>query len=149
MDLDLFAGDAPDLLVTAHRAQLCGEVLDVDVLSAIFQYAQQHPDDARPWLLLARDSMRRQWGGFAVRQYASAITADERVTHDDSVLVDLLHVARNYDGLEHDEASALIAEAWGARALPALDAQQAEMRAADDAAAVDRLEDVRAGITAQ
>src|SRR5262245_13133069 len=75
---DLFAGDMPDVMVDAHARQLGGDLLEPDVQRELFAYAERHPHDARPWLLLARDSMQRSWPGFAMRQYRSAIEADPR-----------------------------------------------------------------------
>lgn len=144
--VDLFAGDAPDAIVDAHARQLDGELLEIALLRALFELAKAHPGDARPWLLLARDSMQRDWVGFAVRQYASAIEADDRAAQDASVLADLIEVAASgaYGELERREASALIVDAWGARAVPAIDQKIAAMRVAGDRDAIGRMEALKA-----
>jgi len=137
---DLFAGDMPDLLVDAHARQLGGELLEIEIQRELYDYAVASGDDARPWLLLARDSMRRDWEGFAVRQYASAIETDPCAATQPGVLDDLIAVAATHGGsLERREASALITAAYGTRALPALDRAMSTAEASGDHTAIERL----------
>jgi len=146
-DDDLFAGDMPDMMVDAHTLELDGEELDADLQKALYGYALEHTDDARPWLLLARDSMRRSWDGFAVRQYGSAIDADARAASQDGVLADLVWIAGHSQGaFEQRESTALIADVYGPDALPAIDRALADAQRMEDLVAAERLRALRAGI---
>lgn len=116
---DPWGCDMPQLIAEALELQERGELLDIRVQRTLWSYAQDNPTDARPWLLLARDSMLREWDGFAVRQYAAAISADARAIEVPFVLEDLLAVARSHaSGLEHDEVTALLLDNWGPEVLP-------------------------------
>lgn len=111
--VDMFAGEMPDLLLDAHVRQLDGEALELFTLQVLYDYALQHDSDARPWLLLARDSMRNAWPGLAVRQYRSAIEADPRAAGQRGVYEDLLQIAAAYEGVEHVEAIAVLSSVYG------------------------------------
>jgi hypothetical protein len=111
--VDMFAGDMPDLLLEAHVRQLDGETFGLSTLQALYDYAKEHGSDARPWLLLARDSMRNKWVGMAVRQYRSAIAADRRAAEQEGVYEDLLQIASDYEGVEHREAIEILSSVYG------------------------------------
>jgi hypothetical protein len=138
-----FAGEMPDMMSDALDILNAGELLEPDVLHRVFDYAHGNPNDARPWLLLARDSMSREWGGVAERQYASAIEADPRVIETSFVLRDLLIVASEYIGVEQGEAVALIVDNWGTDALPAIDAARESADQAGDENAAAKLASLR------
>jgi hypothetical protein len=148
VEYEPFAGELPDMMSDALDTLVAGELLEPDVLHQLFDYAHANPNDARPWLLLARDSMLREWGGVAERQYASAIEADPRVLETSFVLRDLLIVASEYIGIEQGEAVALIVDNWGSEALPAIDAARASAEQAGDENAAAKLASLRDEIEA-
>ena len=141
---DLFAGEMPPLMQQAHSRQLDGALLDLDEQRALYDYALEHDDDARPWLLLARDSMRRDWQGFALRQYASAIEADARAAVQRGVLDDLVRIAAyNSAVFEQRNAADLIVDVYSDDALPAIERALADAERAGDDAAIARLTALR------
>jgi hypothetical protein len=143
-----FAGEMPEMMSDALKIQMAGELLEPEMQLRLFDYAHGNRNDARPWLLLARDSMLREWGGVAERQYASAIEADARVIETSFVLRDLLIVASEYIGIEQGEAVALIVDNWGTEALPAIDAARASAEQAGDENAAAKLASLRGEIEA-
>jgi hypothetical protein len=140
---DPFVGDAPHIITEALAEQASGKLLDIDLQRALFDYAHSHLDDARPWLLLARDSMARAWGGWAERQYASALEADPRVVSADGVLSDLMIVATDYQGSDQTEATQLIVEHWGDTAIPAIEQALADAELRDDEVRASHLQALR------
>jgi hypothetical protein len=145
--LDLFAGEMPDFMADAHARILDKKWLDAAAQKQLYEHGQAHKDDARPQLLLAWDAMNREWDGIAVRMYRIAYRADKRAKQDPSMLRDLLAVASRFEGTEHREATEIVKEAFGAEALPQLDAALAELRAQGDLVRAARLQRVRAAIT--
>lgn len=143
---DPFAGAMPPLMASALATQSEGGLLGLDVQGWLFNYALSHTDDARPWLLLARDSMAREWGGWAERQYASAIESDPRVVEVPFVLADLIIVASEFIGIDRDEATLLVVTHWGSDALPAIDRALVAAEARGDDAAVDGLKSLSEAI---
>lgn len=144
---DMFAGEMPDVIVDAHAQQLAGEAFSLPTMRALVDYAIEHADDARPWLLLARDSMRSGAAGFAVIQYTSAIHADPRAADQEGVLADIVQIARTHGGVEHRKATAIILEAYGEAALSIVERELVIARDSHDAPAVARLEALRDAIT--
>ena len=144
---DLFAGPMPDFMTDAHAHVLDKKWLEADVQKQLYQFGQDHKDDARPQLLLAWDSMNREWDGIAVRMYRIAYRADQRAKDDPRMLRDLLDVASRFDKAEHREATEVITEAYGTQALSELDAALTELRAGGDLMRAARLERVRAAIS--
>jgi hypothetical protein len=147
LDVDLFAGPMPDFMTEAHARTLDKKWCDVTLQKKLYQFGQEHKDDARPQLLLAWDSMNREWYGIAVRMYAIAYRADKRSKHDPSMLRDLLFVAARHDRVEYKEASELIREAYGEEALPSIDEELATFRAQGNSVNTERLERLRDAIT--
>lgn len=143
---DLFAGELPEVLVVAHVRQLDGELLDIDLLRDLHTHGLEHGHDARPWLLLARDSMLRTWAGIAVRQYRIAIEADPRAADQALVLKHVVAIAAGFDGIEHRESSALLSSVWGESALSEIDCALEAALALHDERACARLEEVRGDI---
>jgi hypothetical protein len=128
--IDLFEGPMPDLLAQAHRLQQNGVLLEIPLQREIYDYGRTHTDDARPWLLLARDSVRREWAGFAVSQYGLAIEADVRAKRQPEVLPFLIEMVAEYVGYENEQATELIRSAWGTAALSKVeDAREEALRA--------------------
>ena len=147
LDVDLFAGPMPDFMTDAHARVLGKQWLDVSIQKQLYFYGQEHKDDARPQLLLAWDSMNREWYGIAVRMYRISYRADHRAKHDPSMLRDLLFIASSYDRTEFREASEIIQEAYGEEALPRIDEEIARLRDARNVPRVERLTRLRGEIT--
>lgn len=145
-DYDPFAGEMPDLLVDAHARVLDGEWLDLGTMKALWEYAQRQPNDARPWLVLALDSMAEDVHGFAVTQYRAAFEADARSADYAPMLPDVLAIAMGHRGFEYDEAVALMAEAWGERALPTIDGVMLTMHEDGDLEGARKLAAIRAAV---
>lgn len=141
---DLFAGSMPDFMVDAHSRVLNKDWLDVEDQKQLYRFGQEHKDDARPQLILAWDSMNREWYGIAVRMYRIAYTADQRAKDDPSMLRDLLEIASRFDRTEYTEATEVIREAYGVAALPQLDQALADLQSSGDLAAASRLSRLRA-----
>lgn len=146
LDVDLFAGPMPDFMADAHARVLEKKWLDVSIQKQLYNFGQEHKDDARPQLLLAWDSMHREWYGIAVRMYRISYRADRRAKYDPSMLRDLLFVASRYDRTEFREAVEVIREAYGEEALPRIDEEIAAVRNARDTGRADRLGRLRAEI---
>jgi hypothetical protein len=141
--VDLFAGAMPDFMVDAHARVLDKKWLDVEVQKQLYAYGQAHSDDARPQLLLAWDSVNREWWGMAVRTYRMAYRADPRAKDDPSMLRDLLLVASRFDRTEYREATEVLEEAFGSAALPRLDELRSELSARGELTGVARLQRLR------
>jgi hypothetical protein len=143
LDVDLFAGPMPDFMADAHARTLGKKWLHVSIQKQLYNFGQEHKDDARPQLLLAWDSMNREWYGIAVRMYRISYRADKRAKHDPSMLRDLLFIAARYDKTEFRETVELIQEAYGEEALPRIDEEIAALRAQGQIKGTERLERLR------
>lgn len=143
LDVDLFAGPMPDFMADAHARTLGKQWLDVAVEKQLYNFGQEHKDDARPQLLLAWDSMNREWYGIAVRMYRIAYRADKRAKYDPSMLRDLLFIAARYDRTEFRETVEIVREAYGEEALPRIDEEIAAVRARGEFKGTERLERLR------
>lgn len=140
--VDVFAGPMPDFMVDIHTRVLDKKPLDVVAQKKLYQFGQENKEDARPQLLLAWDSMNREWDGIGVRMYRIAYRADPRAKHDPRMLTDLLSVASRFEKTEHREATAILVEAYGESALPRVDEEIEKLRAAGEHARAARLERV-------
>ena len=149
LDVDLFAGAMPDFMAEAHGRVLDKKWLDVSMQKQLYHFGQEHKDDARPQLLLAWDSMNREWYGIAVRMYRISYRADRRAKYDPSMLRDLLWIASRYDRTEFRETVEIMKEAYGEEALPRIDEEIATLRNARQIAQVERLTRLRAEIAGQ
>lgn len=141
--VDVFAGPMPDFMVDIHTRVLDKKPLDVNAQKKLYAFGQEHKDDARPQLLLAWDSMNREWDGIGVRMYRIAYRADPRAKHDPRMLTDLLSVASRLEKVEHRESTAIIVEAYGASALPRIEEELEKLRSHGEHARASRLERVR------
>ena len=144
---ELFAGPMPDFMAAAQVRVLDKKPLEISEQKDLYDFGKANPKDARPQLLLAWDSMNRDWQGLGVRAYRIAYRADHRAKDDPSMLRDLLNVAANFDGVEGSETTELVKEAFGREALPKLDEALAKIRGTADTRAVARLEALRTAIT--
>jgi hypothetical protein len=135
--IDLFAGEALELLSRGNQVVASGKPLAAHRTKELFEFGKENSGDARPYLLLGADWMNRGWFGFAVSHYLTAFHADPRARQDPRVLPDLLTIAGN----EHygDRAVEAIEEMYGAEAFKAI--EDAVIAAGDrgDLAVVDRL----------
>jgi hypothetical protein len=146
-DFDLFAGEMPAFMANAHARVLAKQWLDVNIQKQLYQWGQEHKDDARPQLLLAWDSMHREWEGIAVRMYRIAYRADRRAKQDPSMLRDLLSIVSRYDRTEFREGVGILQEAFGEEALPALDKELEALRVRGELERAGRLQKVRDVLT--
>lgn len=145
--IDLFAGAMPEWMQQIHDRAAAGKSLDVEEEKQLFNFGQEHKDDARPQILLAWDSMNRNWWGFAVRLYKAAYEADPRAKEDPTMLRDLVEIASRYDTVEYRESVELIKTAFGEEALPRIDMKLEEVRRSGDVTRATRLERLRSTIT--
>jgi hypothetical protein len=147
-EYDPFTAEQPALIADALQRQAEGKLLAIDIQRELFDYGQANVSDPRPWLPLARDSMAREWAGFAVRQYGLALRADARVARTHNVLTDVLLIAVDYTGVEESDANELLQEFWGVAALPELDRVRASMEAEGHEQAANKLTLMREAIVA-
>jgi hypothetical protein len=82
-------------------------------------FAARHPEDARPFLLLARIYLSRRWRADAIDEYDRAYRRDPSARGDPQMLEDLVALVPHRTA--GSAAEALIEEAYGAEALPAVE----------------------------
>lgn len=145
--VDLFAGEMPDFMAEYHLRVLQKKKLGAHMQKELYNWGQENKSDARPQLILAWDSMNRDWEGIAVRMYRIAYRADNRAKDDPTMLRDLLKIAAKYDRTEYRETVAIIKEAYGEEALPRIDEAIAKHRAEKNSAGVDRLQRLKTSIS--
>jgi hypothetical protein len=118
---DLFAEPLPEELDRIHKRVSNNQWLNARDQKTLYDYGKEHKDDARPQLMLAWDARNREWDGIAARMYRIAFTADARAKDDPSMLPDLISIASRFEGVEYTESASLIADAYGAEALPEIE----------------------------
>lgn len=118
---DLFAEALPEELDRIHKRVANNQWLSSRDQKTLYDYGQEHKDDARPQLMLAWDARNREWDGIAARMYRIAFTADPRAKDDASMLPDLISIASRFDNVEYTESASLIQDAYGAEALPEIE----------------------------
>jgi hypothetical protein len=116
--VDLFAEPLPENLERIHKRVSNNQWLNSRDQKTLYDYGQEHKDDARPQLMLAWDARNREWDGIAARMYRLAYNADPRSKDDPSMLPDLISIASRFDNVEYQESASLITDAYGAEALP-------------------------------
>ncbi|HKU41259.1 MAG TPA: hypothetical protein VJR89_24015 [Polyangiales bacterium] len=144
-EVDLFAEPMPEFMVDLHARVLDKQPLNVEQQKALYKYGQENKGDARPQLLLAWDSVNRDWDGMAVRVYGMAFRADPRA-RDSKNLADLVQLMSKHDTkrVEFTDAQEIIVENYGGSALPIVEEQLAKLNAAGEltrAARVSKLRD--------
>jgi hypothetical protein len=144
--VDLFAGEMPDFMAAMHARVLGKQWLDVGDQKQLYEYGREHRNDARPQLLLAWDSMNREWDGIAVRMYAMAYHADKRAKDDPSMLRDLIEVGSRYDTVEFTDTRNILREAYAGQAVPQLNAKIDELRSLGKLDRASRLERLRTAL---
>jgi hypothetical protein len=146
---DVFAGPMPEFMVPIRDRVLAKRSLDVGDQKELYEYGKAHKEDARPQLLLAWDARNREWDGIEAQMYRIAYRADNRVKDDPNMLPDLLAIASQHDRMEFEEASGVIQDAYGAQALPRIEAEIAEARQRGEDARAVRLNRLRDNIRAR
>jgi hypothetical protein len=145
---DLFAGEMPDFMADLHARVLEKKWLGAPQQKQLYDWGKQHPNDARPQLLLAWDSRNREWDGIAAQMYAIAYKADPRAKQEPSMLSDLIAIGSNHDldRVEGKDVLALLQKAYGPEALPRIDQELAKLNSSGQYARAKRLEQLRAAI---
>jgi hypothetical protein len=96
-----------------------GERMSESSLRPVYLFAHQHPDDARPWLLVGRAYAELDWLTDSVERYLRAYRMDPGCRGDPQMLADLLKA------VEHPAAGRAAAKAigdvYGAEAIPAVE----------------------------
>ena len=118
---DLFAEPLPEDLEKIHKRVSNNQWLNARDQKTLYDYGKEHKSDARPQLMLAWDARNREWDGIAARMYRIAFTADPRAKDDPSMLPDLISIASRFENVEYTESASLIADAYGAEALPEIE----------------------------
>lgn len=126
--VDLFATRGPEIIDVAHDIVFEGGTVSLTKLKDVYQYAKEHPGDARPHLIMAADAMNRGWYDQAVDHYVRAAKEDARARQDGHMLSDLIKIA----GREHSAQTAgdALEKIYGKGAVEAV--QQAMNQAAQD-----------------
>lgn len=137
----LFDAPAPELISKGYEFASRGQRLRATKVKAIFDYGQEHPDDARPSLILAIDSLNRGWHGFAAKHYLKAYQKDPRVRDEPRMFEDLLSMV----GKSRDAAPAAdaIVEIFGPEALPEVENGLAEATAQGDRYRAEQLRELK------
>lgn len=146
--VDLFAGPMPDFMADLHKVVLDKKPLSAPMQKQLYDYGKEHPDDARPQLLLAWDSRNREWDGFAVRMYRIAFRADRRSKQDPSMLRDLIDIASRHDRVEYRETTELLREAFGGEAIGPIEEAIERHRQRREGSRVDRLQRLKDALSA-
>ena len=139
VEIDLLQGPMPGVLSDARDQQEQGRTFELDTMRALHDYGVANEHDPRPWLLLGYDAMRADLRPFAVRYYGRAIDADPQAAAQKHVLEDLLSVVRDYNGVEREEASAIVLGSYDRAALYAVDDAVQDALDAGDNVGVKRL----------
>jgi len=140
---DLFAAPMPEFMDRIYKRVGDNKWLNANDQKQLYDFGKEHPDDARPQLILAWDARNRDWDGIAARMYRIAYTADERAKDDPSMLPDLISIAARFDNVEYKEASSLIADAYGPQALPEIEDEIALATRRNETGRLDRLNRLR------
>ena len=116
-----------------------GDRLDRETLGPLYGYAARRGGDVRGHLVLARAFKNLRWMADLIARYEMALRVDSAsAKRDPRILPDLLDVVARE--AEHEPAAAqLVATAWGAEALPVIDARLTENPRWDIAGRLQRL----------
>ncbi len=133
VDADPWDAPAPEPLGRIREELDRGRTPNGRVDRTLTGLAARHPDDPRPFLLLARVYLARRWRADAIREYRRAYERDPAARGDPQMLADLVNlVPHNTVG---DDACRLIEDAYGATAVPAIEEALDAHRLDPDAAA--------------
>jgi hypothetical protein len=138
--IDLFATPGPEIIDVPHGIVARGGLVNSHKLMEIYQYAKEHPDDARPHLVMAGDAINRGWYGQAIGHYVRAAKADPRARQDERMLRDLIKAA----GREHSSAEGgdAIAQIYGRAAIDGVRAAVDQASTEEDEGRITRLSDL-------
>jgi hypothetical protein len=144
-DVDLFADAMPDFMVDIHARVLDKKWLGVEDQKLLYNFGQEHKDDARPQLLLAWDSRNRDWDGMAISMYRIAFKADPRAAQDFNNLRDVLTLASKHEPgrVEFTEATEVVKKTYGLNALPMLDEELQKLNESGELMRAARLSKMR------
>jgi serine/threonine-protein kinase len=107
--------------LAAVRARLHpGRPMARSLRSELWQYAQAHPHDARPWLIMAHSDFGYGGRSDALRFYTNALEADPSARDDADMMRDVVTMAGH--GKVGREAAAMVESTWGRDAIPTIDA---------------------------
>lgn len=116
---DPWQGDVPAELESIRGRLEHGARMTESSLRPVYLFAQQHPNDPRPWLVVGRAYAQIDWLSDSVERYLRAYRIDPGCRGDPQMLADLVKAA------EHPVASRAAAKAisdvYGAEAIPAVD----------------------------
>lgn len=138
--LDLFATPGPEIIDVPHGIIARGGTVNMMRLKEVYEYAKEHPGDARPHLVMAGDAINRGWYDQAIDHYVRAAKEDPRARQDEHMLRDLIKAA----GREHSAAAAAnaVAQIYGRAAVDGVRAAVDQATADDDDARMTRLSDL-------
>ncbi|HJL17001.1 MAG TPA: serine/threonine-protein kinase [Sandaracinaceae bacterium LLY-WYZ-13_1] len=131
------AGTLPDELRPARRKILRGRWLGDDEARALRRYQRAHRDDPRPSLLLARHHRLQAHWAPMVRHYRRAHRIDPEVIGFSPMLSDLLDATQ--EAPSSRAAIALVVDAFGADALPAVEEELEGRREGPERRRLERL----------
>ncbi len=117
-----WAAGVPRELARAKRAADAGREVSVSFDRGLLRYAQLHPDDARPHLVLARAFASRGWRSDAVERYELAARKDPASRGDPRMLTDLVTLTAE-DTPASSAAARAVRTIYGAEALAEIDRQ--------------------------
>jgi serine/threonine-protein kinase len=117
-----------------------GEPMARGLRNELARYARAHPDDPRPWLLMAHSDFGYGGRSDALRWYEKALEVSLASRDDPNMRRDVAIMAGH--GKVGHRAAALLASTWGRAAIPEIDAVLAGGELSRDEA--QRLERVRA-----
>jgi hypothetical protein len=138
--LDLFATPGPEIIDVPHGIVARGGTVNMMKLKEVYQYAKDHPGDARPHLVMAGDAINRGWYDQAIGHYVRAAKEDPRARQDERMLRDLIKAA----GREHSAEAAgdAVAQIYGRAAVEGVRAAVDQATADDDDGRMTRLTDL-------
>jgi tRNA A-37 threonylcarbamoyl transferase component Bud32 len=115
-----------------------GERMSESSLRPVYLFARQHPEDARPWLLVGRAYAELDWLSDSVERYLRAYRIDQGCRGDSQMLADLIKAAEH--PVAGRAAAKAIADVYGAEAIPAVEkALERQVRDRDANARLTRL----------
>lgn len=138
--LDLFASPGPEIIDVPHRIVAGGGTVNLMKLKEVYQFAKDHPGDARPHLIMAEDAINRGWYEQGIDHYVRAAKEDSRARQDEHMLRDLIKAAgREPSAIAAGDA---IAGIYGRAALEGVRAAVDQATAEDDDGRMTRLSDL-------
>jgi hypothetical protein len=135
-----WARPVPRALSAVRKASLAGDRGSERAINALRRYNREHNEDPRGHLVLAALYRNRNWRDDQINQYEIAYRRDPRARGAPEMLHDLVQLVAQGDAAG-TAAAALIIEAYGEEAVPALDRALSALQG--DSAARARWEELR------